>query len=286
MNVLIIVCLLLSFSFVMDDPDSHSNTPPSTIRTNPNRPTATSAPLDSRLLPTLERTASDSTVGPSSPKPTSSELSSSTQASLGRGAPPTSPKGKGTTQLAGRKQSNAYILFVPPTNSSSTSPAKPNKPVGILQHPTTASSSSGMTYSERQASMSSRPFSSASVRTIDAETESLQSEDLEGMSDTYDTDYYERERTKGNRGTGTPRPKSKAITARNLGLTRPRSQSRVRDDEGDLELGDDIERAMSPLGLRGVAISGDEDDEVERRDRGEELVRKRMKDRARAKRVN
>lgn len=139
------------------------------------------------------------------------------------------------------------------------------------------------------------------------------------MSDTYEGYYAERERDKASRGT-TSRSNNKnrgalerrtasvvALGTRSGSLAsnrRPapsRGASRARlttsryvsSEEDDEEEGREErreargrQRAMSPVLLASMKNGGDEeDDEVERIDRGEELVRKRMKDRARLKKV-
>lgn len=96
----------------------------------------------------------------------------------------------------------------------------------------------------------------------------------------------------GDKGKGLPLgPLRSASTA--PPIHRHRSKSRVRargsdEDDDEMNPGGVERRAMSPAPggrLLGASAGLDEDDEVERRDRGEELVRKRMKDRARVKKV-
>lgn len=107
---------------------------------------------------------------------------------------------------------------------------------------------------------------------------------------------------KGKKAPAGQRSGSLVSTAASRGVSRPRTVvSRYvssEDDDADPETRDEDERereridrgrqrAMSPgLPLLHPARGGEDDDEVERRDRGEELVRKRMKDRARIKKVS
>lgn len=133
--------------------------------------------------------------------------------------------------------------------------------------------------------------------------------DLGDLSDTglgYEGFFAERER-KGGRGNAkggaskTGSAGAKKPTLASVGrsgsvnpvgrASKSRSDSRARrnsddedEDDGERRRGE-RDRAMSPAPVLMGSSSMDEDDEVERRDRGEELVRKRMKDRARLKKV-
>lgn len=130
-------------------------------------------------------------------------------------------------------------------------------------------------------------------------------------SDTYDSYYQDRDRDKASRTPNTtrakgkrsmPSPRSASLAPTTIGRaskfkTRasasraPSLDSEGEPDDADTRgRGGNRERAMSPglplFAARGASVVFDEDDEVLRRDRGEELVRKRMRDRARLKKVS
>jgi hypothetical protein len=134
------------------------------------------------------------------------------------------------------------------------------------------------------------------------------------LSDTYEGYYADRDRNKASRGsakkltsgggnTGGSNARAKRNNLPGLVTSRGKSSGSravsrtpisryASDEEQDGEEGENNgeergrERAMSPVVTMSSARKDElEDDEVERRDRGEELVRKRMKERARMKKV-
>lgn len=233
------------------------------------------------------------------------------QSTLGRGAPSGTPASTvappSSTPAKGKEHARTE------TAGSSGSPARP--PPGILRsHPSTTRE--GDRHSSYASISSSLVAGGGSYRAGPggdlAETESLLSDDLDlgELSDTglgYEGYFDQRER-KGGRinakggaakvGPAKPRPNLATTGSRSGSMTpamrasKSRSVSRARrnsDDEDEEENEDrsrgERERAMSPAPALLGTGGADEDDEVERRDRGEELVRKRMKDRARLKKV-
>ena len=224
-----------------------------------------------------ERTSSDSTVAPSSLSP--SAATTATQAQLGRGAPPPVP----TTPRSIRDSASSTTTQLPPAH-----------PAASLALPS-----------------SSQPHSHAVSETTD--NASLLSEEGEFSDNYYDGYYADRDRDKaargatgsfgnysatsnsrGNKGKKVNVPRTGAPASRGKGRSRNPTGARDRDqedvDEDDEEEPSGRDRAMSPglslLSAGRTTTVFDDDDEVERRDRGEELVRKRMRDRARVKKVS
>ncbi|KAK4047479.1 hypothetical protein OIV83_005391 [Microbotryomycetes sp. JL201] len=82
-----------------------------------------------------------------------------------------------------------------------------------------------------------------------------------------------------SRGSSAQRP---AIKSRSASRARRLSDDEEDEDSDDIERRKGTEKVMSPAPVL-FGSAQEQDDEVERRDRGEELVRRRMKDRAKAK---
>ena len=235
--------------------------------TPPAGATPTLTPTPTRLE---ERTFSDATIAPAARSPAATTTA---QAALGRGAPPPAAP---TTP---RSVSASFTTAHPPTAHPSASLAPPS---------------------------STTPHAHAVSETTD--NASLLSEEGELSDNYYDGYYADRDRDKAARGathssgnysatTNARANKGKKVNLPRGGATAARGKGRGRtatgtkqddadeDDEEEPALRD---RAMSPglsLLSMGRTTTFDEDDEVERRDRGEELVRKRMRDRARIKKV-
>ncbi|KAM0753578.1 hypothetical protein T439DRAFT_322474 [Meredithblackwellia eburnea MCA 4105] len=268
--------------------DLSSSSRPSRPRTAPSTPVRRIATVQQQQQPASE----------------SSTASTSLQTSLGRGVPPASPT------PASASRSGSLLLDPLPTTSSSPSERKRRQQQmsstpsdhGTLRAPSDAQTATrDSIYSTNSAGTSTQeglpdeptPSASASIST-DPFGSGRSFASVVGSSSSVGGDQP---------GLSTPRPtgtatggiiagskgKAPLLAMRSASVSRARSKSRARlpvmEDEDEDEARDEpVRRPMSPTGNRiSSTVPLDADDEVERRDRGEELVRQRMKDRARQK---
>ncbi|KAK4700273.1 Ca2+:H+ antiporter, partial [Phenoliferia sp. Uapishka_3] len=196
-----------------------------------------------------------------------SDEQTSLQSSLGRGVPPPAANPRSMTSAPPPSSSQPSTTFSSPARRTTSS---------ILQNPLP------LVNTTRISSYAARP-----------DNESIYSED--DGTDFSDAGRPPRASSSargssvvGGESTGGSGLKGKGLAVRSASQN-PRSRSRARisrvvDDDDDDPSEGAMRRTMSPVGGRSMNPPPlDEDDEVERRDRGEELVRQRMKDRARLK---
>lgn len=217
------------------------------------------------------------------------------QAALGRGRAPTLTSHTSTLSTTGSPRSRSSVVL----------PTMASRPAGQGQgHRSMPSTSASLTFSDAPTSAN---FGGAGTQT---ETESVLSGD-EGDTGTYGSfagqpgvrrskiPLHPSQSQTSNARVGRSGPgglKPSAVGTAGKGKARLRSTSRAPQSDSSSPEDDDIERRKSvgedsinvlPVGMKPAAANlpknDMDDDEVQRRDRGEELVRRRMRERKKEK---
>lgn len=239
------------------------------------------SPTDSTAIPIVQSTNStDSTLIPASSPPledlSSTPVTVTSQAQLGRGLPP--PEETDLASFATNppipSTSSTPVPLLHPIRTSILLPSSSRNPSQVETAYSTLSPATGHPTHSPHAT----EFSDAGSLLSAGE-----------MSDSNYEYYAERERDKASRGISSATGGNKGGKGKrvNVGARTGSTVPSPAKTSGR-------ERAMSPqlplMGARSSVLMTagvfDEDDEVLRRDRGEELVRKRMRDRARVKKVS